>query len=439
VAQLATPQGTVRLLDGLGVPGFGRALLASIARRRRLPGRQGSLASWGSPAFRREAQPLQDAPDPTVIGAEQSNTSIVFGNRFILKCFRRMAAGLNPDLEIGEFLTERAPFPSSPEVAGAIDYRQDGEPSTFAILHRFVPNEGDAWRFTLDAVHGYLEVAAAQPREAVEAAQDARSIAELAAEEPPPLAYETIGSYLAHARLLGERTAQLHLALASGTEPPFAPEPFTAFAQRSAYQGLRTLVLQALRMVRPRGQDNLDVAAVLAREAEIIERCHALLDLRITSSRIRIHGDYHLGQVLWTGKDFVIIDFEGEPSRPPGERRLKRSALQDVAGMIRSFHYAASTALAGGETGPPPVADPVGLAPWAGFWYRWVSAAFLRTYLDTAGAAPFVPRSRVELKTLLDVLLLGKAVYELQYEASHRPDWIGVPARAILELLGSRL
>jgi trehalose synthase-fused probable maltokinase len=431
-------QGSVRLLDGLGVPGFGRALLASISRRRRLPGRSGSLAAWGSPAFRRETHPIPELPDPTVIGVEQSNTSVVFGGRFILKCFRRVPPGQNPDLEIGEFLTERASFPHSPEVAGAIEYRRNGESSTVAILHRYVPNEGDAWRFTLDALRGYLEVAATQPRGALRGIDDARPLSELAGEEPPPLAHETIGSYLAHAQLLGERTAQLHLALASGSEPAFAPEPFTAYAQRSSYQGLRTLVIQALRLVRPRGEDDPDVAAVLAREAEIVERCRALLDLRITTSRIRIHGDYHLGQVLWTGKDFVIIDFEGEPARSLGERRLKRSGLQDVAGMVRSFHYAASTALAGGEAGPPPVSDPSGLAPWAGFWYRWVSAAFLRSYLDAAEAAPFIPRSRAELETLLDVLLLGKAVYELQYEANHRPDWVGVPARAILELLGSR-
>src|SRR5438445_8285036 len=163
------------------------------------------------------------------------------------------------------------------------------------------------------------------------------------------------------------------------------------------------------------------------REAEVLARFERLLHSRMTSTLIRSHGDYHLGQVLWTGKDFVIIDFEGEPARPVSQRRLKRSALRDVAGMLRSFHYAAQSILRG--PGHIHLDDPDRLEPWLRFWQVWVQAAFLGGYLDAAGGSSFVPESREELDVLLDAFLLEKAIYELHYEINHRPDWVGIPVR----------
>src|SRR5205823_5167973 len=265
----------------MGLPAFGRALLRTIAHRRRLPGRTGSANAWGSPGFRREGLDASTMTEPTLVGAEQTNTSLLFGDRFILKCFRRVADGMNPDLEIGEYLTERAGFRHVPAVAGAIEYRRGSEPSTLAVLHRYVPNEGDAWGYTLDALDHYLEVAATHPRRELTAATDGRRPLDLVGETPPLLAQETIGSYLEQARLLGERTAELHLAMASASDPAFAPEPFTPLAQRSVYQGMRNSVRRSFRLVRPLAPGHADVAAVLAREAEILERFRALLDVRI--------------------------------------------------------------------------------------------------------------------------------------------------------------
>ena len=167
-----------------------------------------------------------------------------------------------------------------------------------------------------------------------------------------------------------------------------------------------------------------------------MKRFRSILDRKITAMRIRVHGDYHLGQVLFTGKDFVIIDFEGEPAHSLSSRKIKRSPLRDVAGMLRSFHYAANTPLIGkmGGGGFRP-ADPSRLEPWANCWTLWVSAAFLSSYLEVSNRASFLPRSKDELSLLLSVYLLEKSIYELGYELNNRPDWVKLPLRGILQLL----
>jgi maltose alpha-D-glucosyltransferase/alpha-amylase len=378
--------------------------------------------------------------------AEQSNTSIAYRNTFILKLFRRIAPGVNPDLEIGRFLTEQAAFAHTPAVAGALEYRQDhGEPTTVAILHSFVPNQGDAWQYTLDALDHYFERAFVQ-REVEQPPLPHTSLVALSEEAPSPLAQETIGSYLAAVQLLGQRTAELHIALASdAVDPHFAPEPFSTLYQRSIYQTMRSLAAQSFPLLRQHLKGlpqtvRSEAQQVLDSEAEVLKRFQAILGRKITAMRIRCHGDYHLGQVLYTGKDFVIIDFEGEPARPLSERRIKRSPLRDVAGMLRSFHYAAYTAFFNQEAEGIYVSQPETLASleaWARFWYLWVSAVFLKTYRESASRASFLPRTREELQVLLDAYLLEKVVYELGYELNNRPEWVRIPLQGILQLLGA--
>jgi len=175
---------------------------------------------------------------------------------------------------------------------------------------------------------------------------------------------------------------------------------------------------------------------VLDLEGEIRRRYRSLLQRKLNTMRIRVHGDYHLGQVLYTGRDFVIIDFEGEPARPLSERRIKRSPLRDVAGMLRSFHYASYMALFGQVPGIRPEDFPA-LEPWAHFWYTWVSVVFLKAYLSVVKDEPFLPKDPIELQILLDAYLLEKAVYELGYELNNRPEWLKVPFRGLLQLLAA--
>jgi len=438
VARLRTREGERALYDGMTDPAFSSALVDAIGRRRRFRGSSGTIEAAPTKAFRRIRGPAADALEPRVLSAEQSNTSVAFGDRMLLKLFRRVDEGTNPDLEIGRFLTERTSFENVPPVAGGLEFhRGRGQPMTIGILHGFVPNEGDAWSLALDEVGRYLERVLARPPEAGEVEPPTISPLEVARTGVPPEAEEEIGTFLEAGRTLGARTAELHLALAGeGEDPAFAPEPVTSHYRRSLYQSMRATANRVLQLLRALPERTPEVAEVLERRDEILARFQALVDTRISVSRIRQHGDLHLGQVLYTGRDFVIIDFEGEPARPVGERRLKRLALRDVAGMMRSFHYAAFAASLG-RAGPfiaPEDLSP--LRPWMRRWYAVVAGAYLGAYLETAAEAPFVPRSFEELALLLDAFLLDKALYELAYEANNRPDWLPIPTAGILELLG---
>jgi maltose alpha-D-glucosyltransferase/alpha-amylase len=434
------------LYDALWDTGFCAALLDAIGQRRRLRGDGGDVIAWLTHAFRQGPAGSEPAPPPSVLKAEQSNTSVLYGDRFILKLFRRLEPGPNPELEVGRFLTERAAFPHVAPVAGAIEYRAEREePLTLAMLQQFVPNEGDAWNYTLDALGHYYEriMTAALPQDH-EVLLEPGSIVSLAGRDLPAAAAELIGAFLPDAQLLGQRTAELHAALAADSvDPAFAPEPLTPIDLRSLYQSMRALAQQNLSTLRRCLPDlpetaRGDAEQVLACEEEIQRRFRELLNRKIMGMRIRCHGDYHLGQVLHTGKDFVIIDFEGEPARRLGERRLKRPCLRDVAGMLRSFHYAAFVGLshhtARGAAPEHPEAQ-AALERGTRFWYRWVAVAFMKGYLGIVGRAPFMPGSPEETQVLLDAHLLEKAIYEVGYELSSRPDWVRIPARGILELL----
>ncbi len=437
VARLKTEEGDWLLYDALWDNEFCTALLSAIAKRKRIGAQEGQLLATSTKAFRTLAGPLSEL-EPEAMQAEQSNTSVLFGDRLFFKLFRRPEEGVNPDLEIGRFLTEKVGFGHVPQVAGALEYRRGaGEPMTVGILQTQVKNSGDAWRYTLDALSRFFEEAIVRRHEVPEPpVPEVASIFDMADKAPTQLARDTMTDYLVQARLLGQRTAELHLALGSAKDnPAFNPEPITPFYQRSVYQTLRAITVQNFRLLRSRASEIPEAVQVMDLEAEIVKRLHRVLDLRLACSRIRCHGDYHLGQVLYTGKDFVIIDFEGEPARPLSERRIKRSPLQDVAGMLRSLHYAAYSALYGRLGGIAGDQDPSLLEHWVRFWYYWASGAFLGSYLDTADGAGFLPATPADTKTLLSVFLLGKSVYELGYEANNRPEWIKIPIQGILQLL----
>ncbi|HTN03862.1 MAG TPA: phosphotransferase, partial [Planctomycetaceae bacterium] len=263
-------------------------------------------------------------------------------------------------------------------------------------------------------------------------------------ETVPPLARELCDSYLESAALLGQRTAELHLALASSSEKPdFAPEPFSELYQRSVYQGMRGLARKTLRTLRnklkelPEEAQN-DAKELLQAEQALVDRLRSIVGRKLSGSRIRCHGDYHLGQVLFTGKDFVILDFEGEPSHRLSERRIKRSPLRDVAGMIRSFDYASQSVLLSRMTGIILKEELPVFEEWAGFWSSWVSALYLAAYLKAVGNAAFATQSAEEIRTLLDVFLLERAVCELANELNLRPTRAQASLRGILRILESR-
>jgi len=447
VARLKGPAGEAVLYEAVYEKGFCRGLLDAIGRRRRFKMSSGELFASSGRTFRQMRGNVKQDLEPSLMKAEQSNTSIVYGERFILKLFRRLADGVNPELEIGRFLTEKTSFENIARVAGSVEYRRvKDEPRTFAILQGFVQNEGDAWQYTLDALDRYFQSALARHTE-VEAPIPPRSLLELGTNDIPALANEIIGPYEESARLLGQRTAELHRALGSdSTDPAFAPESFSTLYQRSLYQSLRSSLTQSFQLLRQRLKTLTESAARDARrlvklEPEGVKRLQAVYQQKIVAKRIRCHGDYHLGQVLHTGNDFVIIDFEGEPLRSVSERRIKVSPLRDVAGMLRSFHYAAYAGLFNQQSrgvvqpGPEALAN---LEPWARCWYGWVSVLFLQAYLETAADANLLPQSGEDVRILLEAYLLDKAVYELSYELNNRPDWVKIPLQGIRQLLDSQ-
>jgi maltose alpha-D-glucosyltransferase/alpha-amylase len=428
------------LVDATAIEEFSIALVEAVAARRRLRGGRGELVARPEASFRKIVGGAPLRPEP--IRAEQSNSSVILDERAILKVYRTVGAGTNPDLEVSRFLAERG-FEHAPATAGWIEYRPArGAPGTVAILQAFVPNQGDVFEFTLDELRGYFERVLTIPTPPDVGDLGAAALLEASRGDIPPLASETIGAYLETANLLGVRTGDLHRALADAPDnPDFAPEPFSELYQRSVYQAIQATARRSLRQLE-RIEPNLpepvasDARAVLLLADRVDRRLRDLFARKLDGQRIRVHGDFHAGQILHTGRDLLIIDFEGEPTRPLSERRLKRSALVDVAGMLRSFHYAAFGSLLRPELGAQiRPEDVAALEPWAAFWYRWVSVAYLTGYDAATRGAKFLPSNDADRAILIDAFLLHKAAYELDYELNNRPDWVAIPLRGILELL----
>ncbi len=438
--RLMVAEGEGVLYDAVLDRDFVVALLDSIDRGMAFHSSAATIASVRTEKFdelRRDAKSVE----PRVMGAEQSNTSVVFGERLILKFFRRVEAGINPDFEIGRFLTEHGFF-HTPPVAGGLEMRSaESEPRTIGLLEGFVESRGDAWEYTLRSLAESMARAAERRDDVLQLEVPQRSALQLANDDTPRLMTELAGEYLRSAALLGERTGQMHLMLADGRDDPnFRPEPFSAGYQESVYRAMRALATAVLAMMR----GNIERIPVGEREAAVRlgEREDELLDLfaemvesRFDVERIRIHGDYHLGQVLYTGSDFVIIDFEGEPLRSIAERRIKRSPLRDVAGMLRSFDYAAHTVTTSAIEGG---AHREVARHFTQLWRNWACAAFVRGYLRTCGGAAIIPKDAVHTAMLLDAFLIDKAVYELGYEINNRPNWVGIPIAGINRILDER-
>ncbi|MBM3329281.1 MAG: maltose alpha-D-glucosyltransferase [Calditrichaeota bacterium] len=430
------------LFDAVVDSDFAAVMLESIRQHRNFDGGIGRIECTPERRIRALLSIDDTLPTGRLMKSEQSNSSLAYGETAVLKLFRRVENGANPELEIGTFLTTRRLYANTPRLFGRIEYAAVGEaPATLGVLLEYIPNQGDAAHFTIDRVALFYEQVLAEGRSCPNLSTTDRL--KVARNGPGAEAIELVGPYLESARMIGLRTAELHLALASesGT-PSFVPESFGELYQRSLAHGMLALTNQVFLTLRSRLDDLPPYSRKLAErtldyEPLIADRFKALRHLRIRASRIRIHGDYHLGQLLCRGNDFIVIDFEGEPMRSIGERRIKRSPLKDVAGMLRSFHYAWEIArrrtMAGiirtGEEGHRLARE------WGRFWEASVSSAFLGEYLKAATPGGFLPPDDVELELLLDVLLMERAIYEIGYELSTRSDWVDIPLAGLLGLI----
>lgn len=356
-----------------------------------------------------------------VVSLEQSNTSIIYGDAFFMKFFRKFESGTHPDQEMTSVLHETGEFAHVPEYLGALKL-VDGEDSGAAtMLCRYTPHQGPGWTYVLDEVAGFCD-----------------RVLENRADPEGSTLEQLIGPlFLMRVEQLAVITAEMHLALlkAGETRKDFAPEPFSMHYQRSLNQGMRTAAGRVFRQLAAQKDTMTESShglaeSLLGKKDQVYARLAKICGKPLVTDKIRIHGDYHLGQVLNTGNDFVVIDFEGEPSLSLGERRLKRSPLKDVAGMLRSFDYAAAEALRREDA-----ADAATLSPWLAQWVEAVQRTFVEAYLKRAGRASFLPDQREDLDELLQIFMLEKAVYEIGYELSYRPDLAGIPLRAVLSMI----
>jgi len=441
VRRQGTRHGSV-IYDALWSRAFASALLQTIARHRSLKGLYGTVTVKAGAAYhlvRQQSQLASLGSQP--IQAGHNNTSIAYDDKLILKLFRCVDEGPHPEIVIGNFLTAKR-FAFTPAAVAALEYRpHSGEPIDLAALQAFVPNQGEAWEHIQQALQRYFDrVHAEAPPE--DSSIAVAALLDRAAQEPPELARDLFGDDLAFMRLLGQRTAELHLALIGDqSDPEYGPLPFTPLYQRSLYQSLRGLaahVMYRLEQALPQLPDWSREAAQALIELQpmLLQRFRALIDRKLDALRIRCHGDYHLSQVLCTGDDFVIFDFEGQASRPLPERSLKGSPIRDVAGMLQSLSFASFAArLVRADDAEQGWQAALALDVWARFWYSWVAAAFLHGYLATAAEAAFVPGERDDLRLLLEVFVLEQAIYGLCDDLGSRPERVRVALLNVQQLL----
>ncbi len=417
-------------------------LLNNIFSRTKVKGRHGELVASPGKYLRKNLKKSELPLSSNLLAAEQSNTSILYDHRLFLKIYRSPDEGSNPELEIIRNLTEKTRFENLPPYAGTIDYqRPQKDDFSLAVLVGFIPNEGNAWELTETFTEQYFENILTQRHELTGPPDYIPDMLEDYKESEGKLIRDLTGYFFTEmVEKLGQRTAEMHLGLASiKDDKAFNPEVFSLLYQKSVNQSFRTLIKKTISELRAQkqgleGSTKELCEKVLDNEKELLGVIKGLLESeKLRSQKTRVHGDYHLGQVLFTGKDFIIIDFEGEPARTLSARKLKYCPFKDVAGMLRSFHYAIYMAWFKFVNRSAENRDI--LEPWIEHWYHIVSYHFLKGYLDAASDAAFVPEKESQVESLLNLFLIEKAVYEASYEINNRPDWLVVPLNGLNRII----
>ncbi|HEY4373697.1 MAG TPA: maltose alpha-D-glucosyltransferase [Burkholderiales bacterium] len=411
------------LYGAFGSPDFSRALSRAMARNDETPFGSGKLRFSSTTVYPQLADAIsQEVRIPPL---EQSNTGVFLGNQLYLKGYRRLHAGINPEVEIGRFLTDISPYPNIAPMAGVVEYIDaQGKLRTLATLAKFVENQGDVWTYTQEYLDRFL---------ATRAMPVAAEAGEQKAEEEPHAFFK------AQARVLGRRIGELHWAFfRAGGEPAFEPEPTTEAdiaAWRQAILAEEAQTMEELTQRLPALSDAVRTHAseLLAAAPRLRQRIE---DFRIGTGglmKTRYHGDMHFGQLLLAQNDFIILDFEGEPTRPIEERRRKHSPLRDVAGMLRSTSYAAYAALQRSLADHAERQDSVREA--LREWELMAVASAMEGYRESVQGLPSVPADAADMQALIDLLVIEKALYEVRYEMNNRPDWLPIPIAGLKGIL----
>jgi maltose alpha-D-glucosyltransferase/alpha-amylase len=439
LARFKTPRGEGLFIDALADRVACRLLFDAMAEGRSFLTRQNHrVEAFATRAFDQVFPGDTTWSEVRFLGQEQSNSSVVLNDQALIKLYRRIEDGDNPDLAVSLHLTEHTGFTALAPVAGGMRLERDGRTATLAMLQPYLANDGDGWQFARDSAAAFAAACQGRPEEEWRFTPGLDLLAAAAAwpeSEPPARSRDDFAAMAA----LGARTAELHLALAGDRRTPaFKPEPLDRPYLVNLADGCTERARGALEGMAA-AQQHLGPAVreqvhrVLASGDRFTGRFHDLAAMRSRATRIRCHGDYHLGQVLRRGADWVVLDFEGEPLLPLARRQDKHSPLKDVAGMLRSIAYAAMHVHR--EQQHPDTATAETGAAALRSWEQWARAAFLGSYLARAAGAPFLPKRERHLRLLLDAFLLDKAFYEIRYELDNRPDWLPIPLAGLLELL----
>ena len=447
IAEIRTPAGKPAVLySATRSNDFCTALLEAFARRKRFAGESGELIAQRNREFRKLWGATHPNLEPSLFPTSEIDTSIRFGDKFVLKVLRKVEPGVHPGVEKGRLLTEKVDFTHAAPFAGYLEYRAgSGESTIIGLLHGFVPNEGSAWqqaRKQLNQFHERVAQGKTLDSELRDATPTRIYELDFALAPAPAIATELIGPYLGVAEKIGARVAQLHLVLSTQfDDPAFAAEPFNDFYRQSLYHGYIGLLGRRFEFIRQRYSEmseNVRVLAakVLEQENAIMAKLQAVFEQRIQSERTRFHGRLHLGHLLVTGDDVAMFDFEGDPQMHISERRIKRTPIRDVTSMLVSFGYAAQSGARQIALGDPDHPLPQrALRNIIRFWFAHVSAAFLRGYWQIAERSAYMPRTRADQQTLLQTYLLERALLDVRDDIEDKPELAGMPFRIILHLI----
>jgi maltose alpha-D-glucosyltransferase/alpha-amylase len=410
------------VLDAEGDPNLASIILSLMRKGERLKASEGELVFTPTKALAIEDEAEIESSTVQRLGAEQSNTSFNIADRMVLKIYRRLREGINPEIEIGRFLTEVARYANTPALFGIAEHvDSDGKRTALAVLQQFVRNQGDAWVWTLESLSREIERLSLLPESQATTIEDEASFD------------------VHYVRTIARRVAEMHIALCVPTDDPaFASEPLTRADVETVAHEARNLAKRAYAAVERVSSGQESEGSILARalldSRDAIEAAIAAATVTpVGAVKSRIHGDLHLGQILIARDDVMIVDFEGEPLRSLEERRMKASPAADVAGMLRSYAYAAATAGRADERLGAASRRTTGIAR---LWQILVSETFKAAYDEGTRGTPVFVEHEPTRNALLGLHLLRKALYEIEYEASHRPDWIDIPVAGVLDIIG---
>ena len=431
------------LTDALFTPGCQQALIHKIAANETIALSESKIEFYGDSQLQDQLSNQPAVKSKTL--TEDGFTSVSYDNGFFIKMYRKIDPTKNPDPEITRYLSEQVKFKYVPKFCGAIEWKFQNDDIALGMVQFLPENHGDGYKFMLTRINNFIErILAAPDKDALLAFEKTGSLANPAAfEELPDKLQVLLGAPASEqARIIGLRTGQLHLALASDTgSKDFAPEDFSLHYQRSLFSSMQSLVRESfqnqdekLEKVPEDLKKELD--EVFGRREEVLNIFRRIYKKKLDVIKIRIHGNYHLGQILFTGKDVVINDFGGDPARRFSDRRLKRSPLRDVAGMVRSFRYVANE---GFMKNPQLPKEEINYyQPFADLWAFYMRSFFMKAYLETVKGSAFIPADNQDLQMMLETYMLEKVIYDLNYEMNNRPDWVKIPLRVLKTILDKR-